>query len=133
MRIEVTPEEVAAEVQAMAGAGGDPRVFGEKAKTIGLRELDLGNRARDVLLTRRYLALRQEMTYVPEVEVRAYYASQPGGFGGRPLFQVRDEVRAVLSKRKYEQELDQWFSRQVSDGRVRFFEIPSGAPGNAPQ
>ncbi|NTU60308.1 MAG: hypothetical protein HGA98_04540, partial [Deltaproteobacteria bacterium] len=133
MRIEVSPADVAADVRTLAAAGGEPSVFWERLKQLGLGEAELGRRCRDLLLTTRYLSLRQEMTYVPEAEVRAYYGEHGGDFKGTPLFQVREEVRALLSKKKYEQELDQWFSRQIDDGRVRVFGLPSDPAEDAPR
>ncbi len=67
------------------------------------------------------------MTFVPESEVRSFYQEQLDVLGGKPLAEIRDEVRAYLAERKFNKELDEWFDQQVAEGRVEM--IGSASPG----
>jgi hypothetical protein len=132
MRLVAPPSEVEAEVKAevkaLAGPAGNASAFEAALRKLGLSKEDLNRRATEIVLMRRYLALRRDMTYVPESEVRSFYAGQVDVLGGRPLAEVRDEVRSVLAQRKYQQQLDEWIVRQVAEGRVRVMEPAGGWP-----
>lgn len=128
MKIEADPAQVAAEERAVVEAGGGAGPFWDRARRFGVTEADLERRSAEVVLVRRYEDLRRDMTYVPEAEVRSFYSGQADVLGARPLAEVRDEVRAFLAQRKHQQQLDEWITRQVAEGRARLIEPPDGWP-----
>jgi len=81
-------------------------------------------RARQRRVVEQYLALRREMTFVPEAEIRTFYGRQGEAFGGKSLAEVRDEVRTHLADKSFQRELDQWVDRQMSEGRVSINPLP---------
>lgn len=128
MRLTASPAEVQTEVKAVIDAAGGPEAFAARARRVGLTQEDLSRRAAELVLEQRYLDLRRDMTYVPESEVMSFYSGQVEALGGRPLAEARDELRAFLARKKYQQDLDEWIARQVAQGRVRILEPPGGWP-----
>lgn len=122
LRIEVSDAEVG-EAMTSLSAASEKQEFWERVAAIGIGRRELEVRARELILERRYLDLRREMTFVPESEIRSFYAEHQEALGGRPLAEVRDEVRAYLAQREYQEELDAWIDRQVQEGRVMLFPL----------
>ncbi|MBI5014633.1 MAG: hypothetical protein HZB55_03975 [Deltaproteobacteria bacterium] len=128
MRLAAPPAEIQAAVKAVVDGAGGAAAFASWARQLGVRDDDVVRRAGEVVLMRRFLALRLEMTYVPEAEVRSFYSQQADVLGGRSLADVRDEVRSFLARKKYQQQLEEWIARQVAQGRVQVMEPPGGWP-----
>lgn len=120
LRFTATPAEVAAEVRYLAESGGSPAVFRETMARFGLRDADIEGRARDTLFERKYLDLKRQSAFVPETQVRSYYAEHLDLFGNRDLSTVRDEIRERLASQKSREQIDAWIERQVAEGRIRY-------------
>lgn len=91
----------------------------------GLDREALEDRAARQVLVEAYLALRREMTFVPEAEIRSYYGDRSEDFGGGPLAEVRDRVRDYLADAAFQRELNLWIERQVKQGRVSVNPLPA--------
>ncbi|MBE0618735.1 MAG: hypothetical protein IH608_12560 [Proteobacteria bacterium] len=115
------PEQPGAPDQDVEALGED--AWADLAR-IGLDRADLEERARERRLVDQYLALRREMTFVPESEIRTFYGQQTDVFGQKSLAEVRDEVRAYLADQAFRRELEQWIERQMSEGRVSINPLP---------
>lgn len=119
--------EPASEVVAERTALWEERLgktgWGELA-LLGLDRAAIADRLARLALVEAYLALRREMTFVPEAEIRTQYGSRSEDFGGRPLAEVRDAVRSHLAEAVFQRELDQWIERQVRQGRVWVNPLP---------
>jgi hypothetical protein len=117
LRLNVDPREVSALVEATASSSGADE-FWEQVNAMGLTQTEVLERSRQRMLVKSYLELRREMTFVPDTEIRAFHVHNSDTFGGRPLSEVREEVRAYLAEEKYREELEQWIDRQIAEGRV---------------
>lgn len=122
LRLPEDPEAVARDVEALVAARGAG--LWEELARYGLTRADLVERARQRRLVDQYVALRREMTFVPESEIRTFYGRQGEVFGTRPLAEVRDEVRTFLADKTFQRELDEWIERQMSEGRVWINALP---------
>jgi hypothetical protein len=96
----------------------------DELAVLGLDRAAVADRRARLALVDAYLALRREMTFVPEAEIRTYYGRRSEDFGGRPLAEVRDAVRSHLAQTVFQRELDQWIERQVKQGRVWVNPLP---------
>ena len=67
---------------------------------------------------RRYLALKREMAYVPEAEVRRFFAEQTKVYAGKTYRESRNEIRGLLASKKFLKQLDEWLKKQVMAGKV---------------
>ncbi|MEW6486952.1 MAG: hypothetical protein AB1578_03435 [Thermodesulfobacteriota bacterium] len=97
--------------------------WGELA-LLGLDRAAIADRLARLALVEAYLALRREMTFVPEAEIRTQYGRRSEDFGGRPLAEVREAVRSHLAQTVFQRELDQWIERQIKQGRVWVNPLP---------
>lgn len=118
LRFTASAEETAAVLAEMERAAGGADVFRQWMNETGLSRRELERRAREIVLARRYLALRRETTYVPETEVRRVYAEHASVFGDRSFSEVHDVLRKHLASVKFRADLDQWFEKQVLLGRA---------------
>jgi hypothetical protein len=116
LRLPVDAEAVAAKVRPFLD--GDSGNVWPSLQRLGLDRGALESRARELVLMDQYLGLRREMTFVPESEIRKSYASQAGGPAQGSLAVARDELRAKLAEKVFQEELNQWIDRQVKEGRV---------------
>jgi hypothetical protein len=121
LRLDLGPGEISGAVERLAREWETER-FWERVKAVGLTRSDLEKRAREVLLVKKYLDLRREMTFVPEAEIRASYAAELVR-GEEPRPEFRDEVRARLAESKFRAELARWIDRQKAEGRVHLIPL----------
>jgi hypothetical protein len=125
LRLELDREEVLANVETLASAGGDPVAFWAEMASMGIGETDLRRRAGELILMREYLRVRAEMVHVPESQLRSFLAEHSEVFGQTPAAEAREEARSVLAQRRRRQELHRWLNQQVTEGRVRVLGKPS--------
>jgi hypothetical protein len=131
LRFTASAEETAAVLTEMERAAGGPDVFRQWMADTGLSRRELERRAREIVLARRYLALRRETTYVPETEVRRVYTENAPVFGERSFSEVHDLLRKHLAAVKFRSDLDQWLEKQVLLGRAVMAEGSAGAGKDA--
>lgn len=124
LRLTTDAESVARRVASFVEPWGEE--VWERLAGYGVGRSLLEQRARRQLVVEEYLSLRREMTFVPEAEVRAFYGARSEEFGGRPLLEVRDEVRSRLAEDMYQRELDLWIDRQIQGGAARLNPLPEG-------
>lgn len=118
LRFTASAEETVAVLAEMERVAGGTDVFRQWMVETGLPRRELERRAREIILSRRYLALRRETTYVPETEVRRVYAENASVFGERSFSEVHDVLRRHLASVKFRADLDQWLEKQVLLGRA---------------
>lgn len=131
LRFTASAEETAAVLAEMERAAGGPDVFRQWMADTGLSRRELERRAREIVLARRYLALRRETTYVPETEVRRVYMENASIFGERSFSEVHDLLRKHLAAVKFRSDLDQWLEKQVLLGRAVMADGSAGGGKDA--
>jgi len=127
LRFQNTPEEVDAAVAELAAKGGGESLDAWFAR-VGVTRTDIERRAGEILLMRRFLALRRETTYVSESQVRLFYAENAEVLGDRPLSEIHDTIQAYLTSKRFRTDLDAWIEKQVALGRIlldRLAEAPT--------
>ena len=123
LRLEVSAAEAREDVALLVRAAGG-EAFWARVARLGLDRAQLEERSAQELLVRRYQALRREMTFVPESEVRAFFFAQAVLPPQSSLAEMRDEIRTHLAEQKYHEELERWIRRQVVEGRVEWLPLP---------
>jgi hypothetical protein len=131
LRFTASAVETAAVLAEMERAAGGPDVFRQWMADAGLSRRELERRAREIVLARRYLALRRETTYVPETEVRRVYMEYASVFGERSFSDVHDLLRKHLAAVKFRSDLDQWLEKQVLLGRAVMADGSAGGGKDA--
>ncbi len=122
LRMSAEPAEVDERLAALRRRVGPP--FEARLKALGLTTEDLRARERDILLMEKYLRFRREITFVPASAVTAFYRKNRDRLAGRTLAEVRAELRRYLTEKKYQRELEEWYERQVREGRVDLLPLP---------
>ncbi|MDW7710140.1 MAG: hypothetical protein SCH98_06665 [Deferrisomatales bacterium] len=124
LRLTVDAESAAHQAAVLVAAWGEAEW--ESLARYGVGRAQVAERVRRQLVAEQFLSFRREMTFVPERDVRAAYATEAEDFGGRPLDEVRDEVRARLAESAFQRELEQWIERKIAEGGVVVNPIPEG-------
>ncbi|GAB6063225.1 hypothetical protein JCM30394_19550 [Deferrisoma palaeochoriense] len=127
LRLEVSPAEIDAELEALANRCNRPPP--ELCRVLGLDPEHLRLRQRQEVLARKYLAFRREMTFVPLTEVLRFIREQGDRLGVEDPLDLRGEVRAYLEERKFRKELEEWLQTQVREGRVELLPLPTAQTG----
>jgi hypothetical protein len=94
---EVDREAAQAELSRFRSAFRNPRDYKAFLYQIDATEEDLASVLRRMLRVRRYLESRLGRLRPSPREIEAWYAANPGEYGGRPLAEVTDEIAARLS------------------------------------
>jgi hypothetical protein len=97
---EVDREAAQAELARFRSAFRNPRDYKAFLYQIDATEEDLASVLRRMLRVRRYLESRLGRLRPSPREIEAWYAANPGEYGGRPLAEVTDEIAARLSAGK---------------------------------
>ncbi len=122
LRMSAEPGEVDERLAALRRRVGSG--FEARMKALGLTPEDLRARERDILLMEKYLRFRREITFVPTSAVTAFYRKNRDRLAAWTLAEVRAELRRYLTEKKYQRELEEWYERQVREGRVDLLPLP---------
>lgn len=93
---EVEPGEARAELDRFRAAFRSPRDFAAFLAAIDATEEELSATLRRMLRVRRYLESRLGRLRPSSADVEAWYRAHAADYGGRPLADVQDEIRARL-------------------------------------
>jgi hypothetical protein len=119
---EITPQEIQdAQKLVMAGVN-KPEVVGSW-NVLEVTTGEIHNLTLRQLNARKFIGFKSRASFLPitDDEAEEYFKANHGKFGDEPFSKFKDDVKALLSKKRQDDRMDEWFSILQKKYKVRFF------------
>jgi hypothetical protein len=119
---ELTPLEVQ-EAQKLVMSGiNRPEVVGDW-NALEVTAGEIHSFVQRQLNARKFVNFKSRASFLPitDEEAEAYYKANHGKFGDEPFAKFKDDIKLLLSKKRQDERMDEWFSILQKKYKVRFF------------